>query len=217
VKRSDEAIQPSPGMDLDDFASLAVAAGPQGGAMFASLLACAVERYVAEVADETDDLTLLRARLAAGDALDRRTTYPGHVTTSAIVVDPSVSTVLLVRHRALGRWLQPGGHFEPADSLLASAAREAQEETGLTKLRLHPWHGEADLPIDIDTHPIPANPRKGEPDHFHFDIRYVFAAPADSVPSGEEAEVTAVAWRPLSDLAAICPRVHRRLVAKPRA
>jgi 8-oxo-dGTP pyrophosphatase MutT (NUDIX family) len=123
-----------------------------------------------------------------------------------------VGKVLLVRHRALGRWLQPGGHWEPAETFLASAAREAQEETGLSGLRPYPWRGDADLPIDIDTHPIPANPRKGEPEHFHFDIRYVITAPTDAVPNGQEAEVTAVAWRPLSDLAAICPRAHRRLV-----
>lgn len=30
------------------------------------------------------------------------------------------------------------------------------------------------IPIDIDTHPIPDNPKKQEPSHFHHDFRYVF-------------------------------------------
>jgi 8-oxo-dGTP pyrophosphatase MutT (NUDIX family) len=180
--------------------------------MFSTLLAHALDRYTAEVADETDDVALLRERLAAGDALDRRTTYPGHVTTSAIVVDPGPGSVLLVHHRALGLWLQPGGHWEPAASLAASAEREAREETGLTDLKLHPWHPDLALPIDIDIHPIPANPRRGEPGHFHFDVRFAFTASADAVLKGQEAEVRAVAWRPLSELARLCPRVHRRLL-----
>lgn len=182
--------------------------------MFASLLARTVERYRAEVADDSDDLDLLLGRLAAGDALDRRDTVPGHVTTSAIVLDETGQGVLLVHHRALGRWLQPGGHWEPAPGFLDSAAREAREEAGVANLLLHPWHPDAGLPIDIDTHPIPANPRRGEPPHWHFDVRFAFVAPRDTVLAAQEDEVTGVAWRPLSELAAICPRVHRRLSSR---
>lgn len=30
------------------------------------------------------------------------------------------------------------------------------------------------LPLDIDTHFIPENPKKQEPSHYHHDFRYVF-------------------------------------------
>ena len=178
---------------------------------FADLLGRTLDRYRAEVADNTDDLALLLERFAAGDALDARSTMPGHVTTSAIVVDEAGQGVLLVRHRSLGLWLQPGGHWEPAPTLAASAEREAREETGVTGLHLHPWHCDPVLPIDIDTHPIPANPRKGEPAHHHFDIRFAFVASRASELRAQEDEVADVAWRPFDHLAAICPRVHRRL------
>ena len=40
--------------------------------------------------------------------------------------------MLLTLHRKVGRWLQLGGHCEPADTTLAGAAlREATEESGL--------------------------------------------------------------------------------------
>jgi 8-oxo-dGTP pyrophosphatase MutT (NUDIX family) len=190
---------------------------------FARVVGKTLDRYRAEVLDASDDLALLLARHAAGDALDDRRTLPGHVTTSAIVLDRAGEHVLLVFHRALGRWLQPGGHWEadpdfpvadPASSpLAASAAREVREETGIASLALHPWHAGSAVPVDVDTHAIPANPRKGEPDHVHFDIRFAFVAPAGARLKAQEAEVTGVAWRPLAELAAICPRAHRRLAA----
>lgn len=180
---------------------------------FRAMLGATVARYRATVADGTDDLALLLARMAAGDALDDRRTVPGHVTTSAVIVDPGASRTLLVHHRATGRWFQPGGHWEPAARFVDSARREAAEETGATDLALHAWHGAGDdpLPIDIDSHAIPARPSRGEPEHVHFDMRFVFVLPLDAVLRAQEAEVAAVAWRPFDDLAAICPRVHARL------
>lgn len=185
-------------------------------AAFRALLTRTLERYRAEVADETDDLGLLQARLVAGDALEDRRTWPGHVTTSAVVFDPAGREVLLVRHRATGRWLQPGGHWEPGPGFAASAAREAREETGVAELVLHAWHRDADLPIDIDTHAIPARPARNEPAHHHFDLRFAFVAPRDAALRGQEEEVSGVAWRPLGELEAICPRILARLRLRQR-
>ncbi|WP_047573085.1 NUDIX domain-containing protein, partial [Pseudomonas syringae] len=66
---------------------------------------------------------------------------------------------LLIHHAALGIWVQPGGHVDPGESPVLAALRELLEETGVI--------GELLLQriFDIDIHAIPANPRKGEPDH----------------------------------------------------
>jgi 8-oxo-dGTP pyrophosphatase MutT (NUDIX family) len=158
-------------------------------------------------------MTLLLERLAAGDALDNRRTFPGHVTTSAIIVDEAMGATLLILHKASGLWLQPGGHWEEAGSFQASALREAQEETGLTHLTLHPCHGQGDIPIDIDTHAIAARPARDEPDHFHFDLRYVFTASSSDALMAQVEEIDAVRWQPFDALRDICPRVWRRLRA----
>ena len=52
-----------------------------------------------------------------------------HVTGSALVVGPR--GVVLLKHKRLGFWLQPGGHIDPGESPWAAALREAREETGL--------------------------------------------------------------------------------------
>lgn len=91
-----------------------------------------------------------------------------HFTASAFVVDEACARACLVAHAKLGRLLQPGGHVEPTDESLETAAlREAYEETAL-ELDFHP---DAPRPFDLDIHEIPERP--GEPAHYHLDVRYL--------------------------------------------
>ncbi|MEV6586810.1 NUDIX hydrolase [Streptomyces acidicola] len=97
--------------------------------------------------------------------------HAGHVTASALVVDPEEGRVLLTLHKKLRMWLQMGGHCEPEDGTLAAAAlREASEESGVAGLTLLPGG-----PVRLDRHPIPP------PCHVHFDIQYAVVAPAGAV------------------------------------
>ncbi len=111
------------------------------------------------------------------DQLYTRKNFDGHITTSAFIIDVERQEILLLRHKSLERWLQPGGHTEGDVSLLASAVREAVEETGMAveQLRNIAVHENSEVPFDIDSHYIPANPKKGEDAHFHHDFRYVFS------------------------------------------
>ena len=121
---------------------------------------------------------LLRARTLAfveahPDAL-WRTCGAGHLTGSAVVVDPPAGRVVLLHHRKLARWLQPGGHADGDGDLAGVALREAEEETGLRDLRV------VTPAVDIDIHTIPA--REGEPAHLHLDLRFVVLAPSGAAP-----------------------------------
>ena len=89
---------------------------------------------------------------------------PGHVTGSCFIIDGD-RRLLLHHHRRLNRWLQMGGHLEAGEQPLEAALREAEEESGLGDLRV--IGGIADL----DVHVIPAG--RGEPEHRHFDVRYI--------------------------------------------
>jgi 8-oxo-dGTP pyrophosphatase MutT (NUDIX family) len=97
--------------------------------------------------------------------------------------------VLLVHHRKLGRWLQPGGHADGEADLLQVALREAREETGLARLATRPGGD----PLDLDIHEIPAH--GDEPPHLHLDVRFLLVAAAGETPRASE-ESTAVRWVP---------------------
>ena len=105
------------------------------------------------------------------DALER-TCEPGHLTGSAMVVDPAERRFLLMLHAKLGRWFQPGGHADGDANLLGVAWREATEETGVTGLAI------AGPAIDLDIHEV--GPPHGP--HLHLDVRYLVVAPPGAVP-----------------------------------
>ena len=178
---------------------------------FRNDLTRAVERYRAEIASPREHLALLRWQMAEGHALDRRDTFPGHLTTSAFVLSPDHAQVLLIDHVVIGRWLQPGGHWEEAEHFHLSAAREAIEETGVQGLALHPWHRGADLPFTIDSHDVPGKPSRGEPAHIHHDLQYLFLADPALPLVAQVEEVHAAAWKPVEALAEIAPRALERL------
>lgn len=121
----------------------------------------------------------------------------GHVTGSAWIVSPDHSQTLLIHHRKLDRWLQPGGHADGNPNVAEVALREAQEETGLTSLRLISPDGSSiqtsqSPPIfDVDIHTIPVH--NGVPEHLHYDIRFLLEADPNE-PFGISEEIKNIHW-----------------------
>lgn len=141
-----------------------------------------------------------RLFLAHFDALEDPFSEDGdpiHVTASAVVVAErprpaklAEGSTLLVLHKRLGVWLQPGGHIEAGELPWEAAVREVGEETGLDVR--HPSTGPALCHVDV--HPAP----KG---HTHLDLRYLLVAPEDE-PAPGEGESPHVRWFPWTEAVA---------------
>lgn len=126
-----------------------------------------------------------------GSSLAVRTTAPGHLTGSALVVDASGERVVVLLHTKLRRWLQPGGHADGDTELAGVALREATEETGIVGLRVL-------LPaIDLDLHEVDHGDVLGT--HLHLDLRFVVVAPEGAVIEGNH-ESLALRWVTLEEL-----------------
>ncbi|WP_266182540.1 NUDIX hydrolase [Dyella humicola] len=115
-----------------------------------------------------------------------------HFTGSAWLVSADGERVLLTHHRKLGRWLQLGGHADGDTDLARVALREAEEESGLDDLSV------LREPFDLDRHRIPA--RGDEPEHWHYDVRYVVRAGANEQFVLSE-ESNALTWRSVGEIA----------------
>ncbi|MEU5510415.1 NUDIX domain-containing protein [Streptomyces fungicidicus] len=156
-----------------------------------------VATYLARHPHEREQLGGLLAALDRPTDIASRSTFTGHVTCGAIVID-DVGRVLHVLHLASGKVLAPGGHTEPADETLAETAlRELHEETGIPPWAVTPWPGYETVPFDIDMHDIDARPSKGEPGHQHFDLRFLFRlhTATDVTVVLQEEEVGGIEWR----------------------
>jgi 8-oxo-dGTP pyrophosphatase MutT (NUDIX family) len=150
-----------------------------------------LERHEPHDATERDHLSRTLEFVRRTPPCTSRRTQEGHVTASAWLLSPDRRAALLTHHRKLGRWFQPGGHIEDDATIQDAALREAREESGIIDLALV-----SEAIFDVDVHLIPA--RKGEPDHWHFDVRFLVQAGTREFAVG--AESIDLAWRELDAL-----------------
>jgi coenzyme F420-0:L-glutamate ligase len=178
--------------------AMAVGREDVGGAtdLIPPLHADAVEVITALEPQSAGEAALRQAFLAflaaRADAM-WRSCAPGHLTASALVVDPTRRSVLLTLHPRVGLWVQLGGHCEPGDhTLLDAAAREAREESGIGALSFDP------APLGMDVHPITCSLGVATR---HLDVRFLAVAPEGAEPTASE-ESLDLRWFGFDDLPA---------------
>lgn len=140
-----------------------------------------LDRYLSAYADEAEVVAQIAQLVTTSPTCFERTCRPGHITGSAWVLSHDHTQCLLLHHRKLNRWLQPGGHADGDNDVAAVALREAQEESGLKQLELQQTDGQL-VPLDLDVHVIPAryaaDGQLVEDAHEHHDVRFLLIAAA---------------------------------------
>lgn len=155
----------------------------------------ALLRYAERHPERAETAAEVLRFVAATPDCFRRSHAAGHITGSAWLLNPAGDRALLTLHRNLKRWMQTGGHADGEADTLCTALREAEEESGIAGIR--PLSTDI---MDVDIHRIPANPRKGEGEHLHYDIRYLLQAPHEQYTLSDESDD--LAWWSAADFVA---------------
>ena len=87
----------------------------------------------------------------------------------------------MTHHKKLNKWLQLGGHSDGDPDTWKVALREATEESGIDNIAFVTRQI-----FDIDIHTIPENLKKNEPEHKHYDVRFLLKAPTEDFVVSEE-------------------------------
>lgn len=154
----------------------------------------ALEAHTPFDTQESNFLTQILDFVHRQDRFWQRSTLEGHTTGSAWIVTPNRRQALLIHHRKLNRWLQPGGHTDADDlSLLHTALREATEESGITTLQVV-----SPIIFDVDVHLIPE--KGAEPAHLHYDVRFLLEAHPSAPHQPANQEIKNLEWVAITDL-----------------
>lgn len=117
----------------------------------------------------------------------------GHITGSSFVIDESKQNILLMHHKKYNIWVQFGGHCDSDPDVLNVAKRELEEESGITNYSLI-----LEDIFDVDVHKIPKH--NNVPEHFHYDVRFLFQVPLDVQINMQESEVNDIKWFKITEV-----------------
>jgi len=148
--------------------------------------------YKTQFIDETAMVNRTLRFIRAHDNCFDRNLLRGHVTGSAWVVNPGHTHTLLLHHRKLNRWFQPGGHADGDADILRVVLKETAEESGIALSNITLLQEDI---FDVDIHTI--YPSIHDHRHEHFDIRFLLEID-DSLPIPGNSESHQVAWIPLT-------------------
>ena len=168
-----------------------------------------IEEYEVTYSQSVSDN--LKKQILEEQNLRNRKNYEGHITASCYLLSPKSDKVLIVYNTNLQKYLQPGGHIEREDlNPLETAIRELKEEVGVER-RLYSILSE--IPLDIDTHPIPESKRKQEDRHEHHDFLYLFRLNEEVNLSINPSEIGGYSWKDIVDKNVISERRYQRIIS----
>ena len=117
-----------------------------------------------------------------------------HFTWSVLVFNKDFSKTLLMHHKKLNRWLNFWWHADWDLNIKNVAIKELWEEAWILMKKEDLIEDFMDLDLQI----IPE--RKKEPEHFHYDIRFVICVNENILFEKQDLEVNEIKWFNVLDL-----------------
>lgn len=105
------------------------------------------------------------------NSVNRNFFEDGHLTGSALLLNPKMDKVLLTHHKHINSWIPLGGHSESEFDIANVALREAIEESGINDITFI----SKDI-LNIGIYPIKSRPSRNEPAHLHYDVNFLMIA-----------------------------------------
>lgn len=143
----------------------------------------------------------------------------GHVTSSGLVLDETSKKFLLIEHPVFKLKVQAGGHVDNEGLSIPDTSKvEVKEETGYS-FDYHPdflgTDGFAKI-LDVDTHFIDSNPKRGEGFHYHHDLVYLIKGYETASRVSSELGLDKMYWLSKEDCFKVCgfPTRWARLMEK---
>lgn len=162
--------------------------------------------------EEKDQGVMLHFLRTNPDACLRKNTM-AHMTASSWVISPDGRHVVMVYHNIYNSWSWTGGHADGDKDLLAVAIREAQEETGLKRLR-----PVMEGPVSLECLTVDGHEKRGAyvPSHLHLNVTYLLRSEDEELQEKPD-ENSGVGWFTLEEALAastepwMVERVYRKL------
>lgn len=133
---------------------------------------------------EAENVEKITKFLSLNNNCFSRSNLAGHITAGGFVADGE-GNILLNHHQKSGMWFQFGGHSDGNPNSLQVAKREIMEEAGITNLTLV-----SNVIFDVDVQKIDYSVKKNEPEHYHYDVNFLFYVDnKDFVISNESLEI----------------------------
>jgi len=122
-----------------------------------------------------------------------------HMTSSGLILNSSLDKILMIHHNIYNTWTWTGGHADGDCNMLDIAIKEAQEETGLKKIR--PFSLKM---ASLDILPVYGHMKRGKyvSAHLHLNTSYVLIAEESDELILNETETSGVKWIEVSELGA---------------
>ena len=150
-----------------------------------------IEKYIPYNEQEVSDKELMLEYINTFDDVLTRENKMCHFTASNWIINKDRTKVLMIYHNIYKSWAWTGGHADGDSDLLHVALKEAEEETGLSNLKLL-----SDGIFGLQILTVDSHIKRGKyvSSHLHLDCCFLFEANEEDELKIKEDENSGVKW-----------------------